>query len=876
MATSYGSITIVDIGDLGDLTVTPESNQPTMVVYNPDDNSYTPNWGGNPNLLITPVVYYGTTKLLDSSIATLPSTLTVTWKYKIGNSSPTTLDPLNLPTNYTITSNGSLQISANQLSVNNSILTYIVEISYVDTSLGLDNNHPLRASGQITYGLIQNSSTLRMITVSGASAFLYNSTNVCQNSPVLLTATPTGVTVAGWQYKSGNSWVNITNSASNTLSISESVSDYFNADVAVFRAVNNLLNPTVYDEHSIVKIRDGAAGTSIDSAVLSNEDQMVPCDKDGNPITGAFNECTTTLTIYEGNEATYTDWTIDVDQTHGVTGTWNSTTHTFTASAITANTGYVTFTCTKTDHTTLTKTFSLVKVKAGADGTNGTSPTIYSLQVDALAINKTNTGNTETLTPASIHLNAYSQTGNGAKIAYSGKFRIYLDESTSATTLPTSGTSSAQTYIIPASIAKSIKVELYDSSNTTKLDTQTIVITQNGQKGDQGNGGLNFIVGNYSDQIPCNTNGIVIGSANIVKDIPFSAYQGINPIYCIATIDSGTVTNKITANITQNTKIALTFVKNTNLGGTDQGTISFTLKAYPDANNTTNNDLLGSQTFTYTWVKNTQGIDGKSAVAFQVYTPNGYTITSDSDTVTVSPLLIEGATDITTTVTASNYKWYKYNSQSQNTDKYDEITSTTNTDPIYKSGRNLIVTGAAVDSYLSIKGTVTYTPTGQSNAITYSAYHSIYDKIDIYQVTVISTLGDKLINSQGVGIIYTKVTKNGEPFDQIVSTAISTGNTTTDFNNAIAETGVTGSDPTNYCWYLTSNSIALYKKTGTSWSAVTAANDPHEANYSWTGLHIADGSSASLITWGSSKNKAILLNGTIVNKKTMFNVTMTV
>ena len=871
MATSYGSITIVDIGDLGDLTVTPESNQPTMVVYNPDDNSYTPNWGGNPNLLITPVVYYGTTKLLDSSVATLPSTLTITWKYKFGNSDPTTINPTNPPANHTITSNGSLQVSANQLSVSNSILTYIVEVSYVDTALGLDANHPLQASGQITYGLIQNSTTLRMITVSGAGAFLYNSTNVCQNSPILLTATPTGVTVAGWQYKSGNSWVDIANSASNTLSVNESTSNYFNADVAVFRAVNDILNPTVYDEHSIVKIRDGAAGTSIDSAVLSNEDQMVPCDKGGNPITGAFNECTTTLTIYEGNTATYTGWSIAVDQTHGVTGTWNSTTHTFTATDISENTGYVTFTCTKTDHNTLTKTFSLVKVKAGADGTDGTSPTIYSLQVDALAVNKTNTGNTETLTPAKIHFNAYSQTGNGAKTPYSGKFKVYLDESTTSTTYPSNGTNSTYEYTIPTSIAKSIKVELYDSAGTTKLDTQTIVITQDGQKGDQGNGGLNFVVGNYSDQIPCNTNGIVIGSANIVKDITFSAYQGINPIYCTATINSGTVTNKITSSITQNTKIALTFVKNTDLGGTNQGTISFTLNAYPDSSHTTNNDLLGSQVFTYTWVKNTQGIDGKSAVAFQVYTPNGYTITSDSDTVTVSPLLIEGATDITTTVAASNYRWYKYQNGG-----YVEITSTTSTDPIYKSGRNLIVTGAAVDSYLSIKGTVSYTPTGETSAITYAAYHAIYDKIDIYQITVISTLGDKLVNSQGTGIIYTKVTKNGEPFDEIVSTAISTGNTATDFNNAVTETGVTGSDPTNYCWYLTSSSIALYKKTGTSWSAVTAANDPHEASYSWTGLHIADGSAAPLITWGSSKNKAILLNGSIVNKKTMFNVTMTV
>jgi hypothetical protein len=37
-----------------------------------------------------------------------------------------------------------------------------------------------------------------MITVSGAGAFLYNSSNVCQNSPITLTASATGVTVSKW------------------------------------------------------------------------------------------------------------------------------------------------------------------------------------------------------------------------------------------------------------------------------------------------------------------------------------------------------------------------------------------------------------------------------------------------------------------------------------------------------------------------------------------------------------------------------------------------------------------------------------------------------------------------------------------------------
>ena len=91
MARSYGSITIVDIGDLGQLSVTPESNQPATVIYDPDNNSYNPDWtikedGSGLNLYITPVVMYGTTILLDDTTARIPTHLTIKWKYQIGNS----------------------------------------------------------------------------------------------------------------------------------------------------------------------------------------------------------------------------------------------------------------------------------------------------------------------------------------------------------------------------------------------------------------------------------------------------------------------------------------------------------------------------------------------------------------------------------------------------------------------------------------------------------------------------------------------------------------------------------------------------------------------------------------------------------------------
>jgi hypothetical protein len=43
-AVAFGSINIVDLNDIGELSVQPMSNLPLAVVYDPDQNNYTPDW----------------------------------------------------------------------------------------------------------------------------------------------------------------------------------------------------------------------------------------------------------------------------------------------------------------------------------------------------------------------------------------------------------------------------------------------------------------------------------------------------------------------------------------------------------------------------------------------------------------------------------------------------------------------------------------------------------------------------------------------------------------------------------------------------------------------------------------------------------------
>ena len=51
--TSYGSITIVDITDVGEFSVYPQANKAQTQIYNPDESNataYSPNWAENNNV----------------------------------------------------------------------------------------------------------------------------------------------------------------------------------------------------------------------------------------------------------------------------------------------------------------------------------------------------------------------------------------------------------------------------------------------------------------------------------------------------------------------------------------------------------------------------------------------------------------------------------------------------------------------------------------------------------------------------------------------------------------------------------------------------------------------------------------------------------
>ena len=530
------------------------------------------------------------------------------------------------------------------------------------------------------------------------------------------------------------------------------------------------------------------------------------------------------------------------------TSATTTTNDTVTITGLTGSSGYVTFKAEKTGKTPLIKQFSVVKVASGADGK---SPVIYSLEPSTLALNKT-IGTTPTFTPSSVRFYSY-QTQDQTKSIYKGRFKIYenilaKDITSSTTAVYTSSSDEQNGYhdYTPSSSCASIVCVLYKAGGTTeKLDTQTIAVTSDGQtggkgdKGDAGKDALNLIVGNSYDGIPVNSNGVTTTAYTIL--IPFAGYQGTAKV--ATTVVNPPSIFGITPTVSQATVQADGSIQYIIPAGTtisnDSGVVTFTFN-FTAANKTV--------TYDYSWGKARQGKDGKdgedgiNAVILQLGTPNGGNIIENgSGTVNIVATLIDGATDVTNSAT---YIWKKFTNGS-----YTTISGQT--------ASSLTVTNTMVDGYASFQCIAHY------NNKDYVQYMSVLDKQDPIQVTVLSSVGDKLVNGNGVGAVYALVYRNGLEIDAIK---------TERFVTALPTSGNKNGD---YCYLLdsTAKTVTLYKYT-TKWNT---ASDTYSGTYNWY-YRDKDGNTTTTGTpsAGGAGAKVIYIDGDLVDKKLTIDVKVTI
>lgn len=844
--TSYGSITIVDITDIGEFSVYPKIQGSKNQIYNIDTSTPTPDWSTN-NIIIDPVAYYGGTNVTTST------GITYTWTRRDGAGAETALVAVDsthgeqAQTNPLLSNYGRLTIDRNMLTLNNStgLITYVLTATYEVDGI------PLTAVGEADFTLVKQGSNAKTAKITGRNVFKYDTDGALTPSgdKIELTGAVTNTSISGWYYKNTQGNFVTTGAGSGTTirinpsnnqieygtnyaSSTATISDLFNNDVATFKLVTSDNN--TYDIFSVTKLRDGAAGSSTTSAVLTNDDQMIPFDSSGT--TGDFSSATSQIKIYVGGVLQTSGWTIsqsldNVTATASTTSIANDTVA-VTGFTGTASTGNVTFTCVGTvdgSSVTLSKTFSLIKITAGADGT---SPTIYSIEPSVYTLNK-NVSNV--FNPTSVTFSAYQQTGT-TKEAYSGRIQFFnsggtlMNGSGSTTGTPEDTTNrTSRTFTPPAAWVDTITAKLYPTSTAISgnqpLDSQTVVVTfdgatgQNGAPGATGPGALQVTVTNEAEVIPCNSNNnpIANSGSNFVISTEFEGYQGTTKKYTTvsATAFSPTTGSNVIASTTSagtSTSGSISYnIPNTVTIG-QNGTLTFTFNIYDGADATST--LLGTVTKVYSWTRS-NAVD--APIFLLLETPDGTVFEKNGSTASPSYVravlsLVEGSSELSSNVT---YRWYTGTSYGT------EITSTSSSSNLYKSGSTLYIKPAAIDGYASFKGTATY------NGETYVQYVSIIDKSDPLQISVHSTVGLQIKNSQGVGAIYARVTQDGEEID-VVPAEIEAG-------TAYPTTGlVNGSmfiklstEENRY-----ERTATLMKYNGSSW--VAARTPAAVCSYEWT------------------------------------------
>lgn len=869
-AKAWGTITIVDTTDIGQFSVTPSSNRATTVIYTPDNNTYTPNWADSSgNVTITPVVYYGGTQLTPG--INNDSNPKVTWTYKTNAATSFTT----LPSWATAQSDGTLKLTGNPFTSSSiSSVTFKCTANYNEPATNL----PLTAAGEITYSVVRQAASVPYVRITGENVFKYNTSQTLVGAEsITLTATYGHCTISKWQYKNGNSWTDIANTAGaatlviNAKSTAHAV--YFKNDVATFRVVTSVAG--LIDVHVITKIHDGAAGQSTLAAILTNEDQMIPADKTGAPVSTAFTDAYTQLTIFRGSVDETSQWEItisaptDIQYQKSTDGTnWDDSSiqglhynHVrITGMATGLSVGSVTFTAKKTGETDIVKKFTLTKVKTGADGADAVT---YILEASNQVVRGNATGTT--VISDSVVLHAYKRTGAGDRVAYATHYAVFKPDGTQF--YPTSGTSSLPTSGATFSPTGSILpkvleygyavVKIFSGSATSSavLDTLTLTAVRNGAQGVKGEDGapgtspINVVLGNYSDSIACNKSNVILPTNTaLVLDIPYTAYHGTNRVYCVAPNAPSITyaTNKtIVGVVTESTStsdghVRFTFPKGAAISDTyANGTVAITFVVKETKESI---ESLGTVLAYYTYSRvstgatgakgedGKDGVDGESAYVGIISTPNGNVFSNGAGSLLITSQLYLGSDDVSS---ASSFQWAKF-SGSAYTDLSDETSST------------LSVDGDDVNGLASYRCTISH-----NSAVRAVLYATLIDKTDPIQAEILSTAGDKFVNGIAEGAMYVKVYRNGVEIDPLPTEVISkTAPASPSANQMYFKI-----DPTT-------NSVKLMKYVSNAWAEQTYTPT---ASYTWSYLD-KDGEETHPSGMATS-GKIIYVDGDFVNTK---------
>lgn len=315
------------------------------------------------------------------------------------------------------------------------------------------------------------------------------------------------------------------------------------------------------------------------------------------------------------------------------------------------------------DELTYVKTFSYSIAFKGATGSAAYQ---YVLNVSPAAVVKAEDG---TLSPASISLSATRASGTGAPAAYSGRFKVEksADGETWSNVYTSSANESSKSVDVPSGV-KLLRCSLYLAGGTTTLlDTQTVPIVSDGQKGDTGQTGGTGAAGAdaYTVILTNESHTFAAGvSAAIASSVAFKviAYKGATQVNASVTQSdiTGTIANKITAAVTNNASKNTTITVSVTASlTTKQGVL--TIPVVVDGK-TFNKEFSWSLAMTgATGDKGDKGDAGDDAITLAVTSSNGNIFKNTAIATTLTAHVYQAGAELNSTQIAAlgSIKWYK-------------------------------------------------------------------------------------------------------------------------------------------------------------------------------------------------------------------------
>lgn len=221
-------------------------------------------------------------------------------------------------------------------------------------------------------------------------------------------------------------------------------------------------------EVELDKITNGSSAIDPIIATLTNDMHVIQTKADGTG--GVFTGAESSMKMYQGAEEITSLYTITTTASTGISGTYTGGVYKLTGMSV--DEGVITFKATRPNYPTLTKAFTVTKIRNGEDGN------ITYIDVSHGVVKKDEDGNynTDTITAMGMQ-----KVGDRTPELYTGLFKFYIsaDGVNFGSPAYTSGVGSSATYTIPSNIT-ALKVELYVSSGTQLMDSEIIHIVLDG------------------------------------------------------------------------------------------------------------------------------------------------------------------------------------------------------------------------------------------------------------------------------------------------------------------------------------------------------------------------------------------------------------